>query len=362
MYSFLLNKDINGEALLPCYFFHGEEMFLAFQFVEELKEALIPPELQNFHVERFSLEENSWAEVIDQARTLPFFLFPLRIIVAEVSKGRRENLSSTEQSVLRQYFSSPPSRTVIIVIFSGKIRKNSSLFHFFSSLPPEVAWSKELRPLKERALHAWMERRFASQGKMVTPEAKKRLEELAGNDLRRVRNEIDKLVTAVGEKKVVELDDVNQVAGWVKTFFEWEITDSLEKADFSQGLLVLDNLFKEGVKPEYVLGYVVRFFRDILLAKLLLKEKGVDKKAIFKEARPQIREKFKQLYAAKFREFFTLVEKFSLKDLNHILSDLGKIDLKVKTSSANPQTLLEAFLWKYCQVRRKEKATWRAGS
>lgn len=361
MYSFLLDKELSEENLLPCYFFHGDETFLAFQFAEELKETLISPDIQDFNLVRFDIEESSWAEIIDLARTIPFFLSPWRIILVEISKGRKESLSAVEKRLLEDYFSSPLSKTVIIIIFSGKIRKDSSLFKFFTTLPSSVVCTRELRSLKDRALHSWMDKRISFQGKMITPEAKRRLVELAGNDLRRINNEIDKLVTSVDQKKVIELDDVNQIAGWVKTFFEWEISDSLEKADFEQSLQVLNNLFKEGIKPEYILGSMVKFFRDIFLAKLLMKEKKMDRKAIFKELRPHIREKFKQLYATKFKEFFSLVDKFSLKDLNHILAELERIDMKVKTSSLSSQILMEAFLFDYCRLRRKGKLTWKEG-
>jgi DNA polymerase III delta subunit len=352
-------KEIKEETLVPCYFFYGEETFLAWEFVNELKEALISSEIQDYSVERFNLEDNSWAEVIDSARALPFFISPWRIIVVEVPKGKKENLSSREESILEDYFSSPPSKTVIVIVFSGKINKNTSLFKFFSSLSSAVVSLKELRYLKEKALYAWMDKKFLSQGKTATLEAKIKLQELTGNDLRRVSNEIEKLITFAGEKKVIELDDVNQVSGWVKTFFEWEIADSLGKADFERSLIVLNSLFKEGVKPEYILGLMAKFFRDIFLAKLLLKEKSMDRKAIFKELRPHIHKKFGNFYAAKFKEFFSLVEKFSIRDLNRVLAELEEIDLKMKTTSLTPQTLLESFLFDYCSPRKKERITWR---
>jgi DNA polymerase III delta subunit len=320
---------------------------------------LISPEIQDYSVERFNLDDNSWAEVIDSARSLPIFISPWRIIVVEVPKGKKQTLSSRDESILKDYFSSPPSKTVIVIVFSGKIKKNTSLFRFFSSLPPEVVGLKELRFLKEKALFAWMDKKFLSHGKTAAYEAKIKLQELAGNDLRRVSNEIEKLITFVGDKNEIELDDVNQVSGWVKSFFEWEIADSLGKADFERSLMVMNNLFKEGVKAEYILGSMAKFFRDIFLARLLLKEKSMDRKAIFKELRPHIHEKFGNFYATKFREFFSFVEKFSMGDLNRVLAELEEVDLKMKTTSLTPQTLLESFLFDYCSREKKERIIWR---
>jgi len=185
------------------------------------------------------------------------------------------------------------------------------------------------------------------------------MEEMVGNDLRNVNNEIEKLVTFVGEKKVIEVDDINQISGWVKTFHEWEMADSLEKADFGQSLVVLNNLFKESTKPEFIIGIMARFFRDILLAKLWLRDRMKDRRAIFKEFKPQIQEKYGKLYRDKYNVFFTLVDNLSIKELNHFLDELGKIDLKVKTSDVSAQALIEGFLFDYCGLRKKGGITWK---
>ena len=356
------DKEIREETLVPCYFFYGEENFPAYQFVDKLKEILISGEAKDYNVERFGLEDDSWAEIIDTARTIPLFLTPRRLVIVEVPQGKRETLSQQEKEILKEYFSSPSSKTVIVIILSGKLKRSTSLFKFFSSLSSSAVCLIEMKPLKYKALMTWMDRTFSSRGKTVTLEAKRRLEELAGNDLRRLNSEIEKLTIFVDEKKVVELDDVNQVSGWVRTSPEWEIADSLGKADLTQSLIVLNNLFREGIKPEYILGTMVKFFREIFLAKLMLKEKNTDKKAIFKELKPHIHEKFGNFYADKLREFFSLVERIPMKDLRHFLGELENVDLKIKTSALNPRTLMESFLFDYCDFRKKEEITWREKS
>lgn len=359
MNKFFLPKEIDEKTLLSCYFFYGEETFLAYQFIQELKKSLISPDVQDYNLERFNLEDNSWMDIIDVARTAPFLFSSWRIIVVKVPKGRKETLSTTDKKILKDYLYSPSSRSVMVIIFSGKIRKDSPLFKFFSSLPSSLVGVKELKPLKEGALFAWMDKKLLVLGKTATPEAKKRLEELIGSNLRRVNNELEKLVTFIGEKKRIELDDVNQVSGWVKTFVEWEISDNLEKADFKQSLIVLDNLFKEGIKPELIIGIITRFFRDLFLAKLWLRERDRDRKSIFKDLKPHIKERYGKFYRDKYRTFFSLVEKISVKELNRFLNELGKIDLRIKTSDVSARILLESFLFDYCCLPKKGSAIWK---
>ncbi len=352
MYSFFLGKEIDEKALHPCYFFYGEEPFLAEEFIEALKQALVSPGDQDYNIEKCNLEDHSWMEIMDLARTTPFFFSSCRVIAVSLPVGKGERLTSAEEKIIKDYFSSPSDQTALVVIYPGKLRRSAPIFRLFSSLPSSLVHVKELKPLKDRALFTWMDRKLSALGIRATHEAMARLAELAGNNLGRMNNEIEKISTFIGDKKIVELDDVNAVSGWIKSFYEWEIVDNLEKADYEKGLIVLDNLFKESMRPEFILGLIAKFFRDIFLAKLWLREKEKDKKAIFKELRPQIQERFGAFYTNKFRDFFSLVDRISMSDLNFFLSELEEIDLKIKTTDLSAQTLLEGYLFNYCQMRK----------
>ncbi len=352
MYSFLLRKEIDEKSIHPCYFFYGEEPFLAEEFIQELQESLIAPDELDYNTEKFNLEDHSWMEVMDAARTLPFFFYSWRIIVVSLPLGKGENLSSTEEKVVKDYFSSPSSQTVLVVVYPSKLKRTASIFRLFSSFPSSLVCLKELKALKERALFGWMERKLSSLQKRATQDAMGRIAELVGSNLARLNGELDKISSFIGEKKIIEVDDVNAVSGWIKSFYEWEIVDGLEKADFKKSFMVLDHLFKEGERPEFILGLIAKFFRDIFLAKLWLREKEKDKKAIFKELRPQIQERFGKFYTEKLREFFAVVEGIPMTDMAQWLFELRGIDLKIKTSDLSEQTLLEQFLFNYCQQRK----------
>lgn len=310
-------------------------------------------------IEKFRLEEHSWPEIIDVARTVPFFT-SRRLIIVEIPETKSAKLSAADAELINDYFQTCSNQTVIVIVFSGKVKKSSPLVKFFSSLPSSNVVVQEMKPLKDWTLLSWIEKKFHGYGKYPTSDAVKRLAEIAGNNLGRVHNEIGKIVIYVGEKKQVELDDINQISGWVKSFIEWEIAENLETGDYKQSLIVLDNLLnKEGIVPVKILGVFSRFFSNLLLAKLLLLEKKKDRKSIFREFKPQILEKFRDLYMRKFNSFFALVDGLSLTDLNRFIAKLEKIDLQIKTSSLSLQTLLEGFLFEYCRFLGKERFIWK---
>jgi len=357
VYSFFLKKEIREDTILPCYFFYGEEVFPAYQFIKELESLLTSSDAREWNVARFNLEDNSWMEIIDTARTLPFFFSSRRIIIVTTGEGKGNGLTSTELKNLKDYFSDPPSHTVVVIVFSGRIRRDSSIYKFFSSLPSSVVYFRELKALKDKTLYLWIEKAFGAAKKSVADDAKKRIVELTGSNLFRLNSEIEKIITFVGEKKRIDLDDVNKASGLIRSFLEWEMEKSLENADYRKCLIVLDNLLKGGTKPEFAVGVIAKFFRNIFLAKLLLKEKKKTKKEIFREFKPRIQEKFRGLYQETFRDFFSLVDSISMEDLNEILIKLKNVDLKIKTTGLSSQTLLEGFLFDYCRMQ-KQKITW----
>ena len=287
-----LAGEIREDRLAAGYVFYGEEDYLAEEFIRRLKRALISPDAQGFNLERFDLAVVRWPDIIDTARTAPFFFSPWRIVVvraveenregkeAREGKGGSRKLSSLDEKILREYFQSPASRTVLVVVITGRVKKTHFLVKFFDSLSRGAVVLKEVRPLKKGDLHAWMMQRLASLGKSATPEALGRLEEVAGSDLRRIDRELEKIAAFAADRKTVDIEDVLQVCDWTKSFIEWDLAEALKRADQRQSLLILNRAFQEGVRPEHILRVLANFVRDLLLAKLWLRE-GRDRKEIF---------------------------------------------------------------------------------
>ncbi|MBS3819517.1 DNA polymerase III subunit delta [bacterium] len=353
MYSFLLGKEIKEENLHPCYFFYGEETALAREFIQGLKKTFLSPDEDFDSMETFNLQESSWPQVVDAARSLSFFQVSWRLIVVEVPLDKSQKFSSSDRKILEDYLDNSPSQTILVILSPGRRNTKAPLNQFFTSYSSNVVCARALRPLKGKALFSWINQKFSSVGKQALPEVKRKLGEMTRGDLTLLEREIEKIVTYVGDKRRIELDDLYQVSGGVKSFREWELTRSMEKGDYDQILLVLNNLFQEGVKPEYIMGMMSKFFRDLLLAKLWLKEGGKDQKAVFKELKPQIKEKFGRFYTSKFNQFFSLVRSVSIQDLHFSLNELEEIDRKFKTSGIGLQTLLERFVWNYCFSGRR---------
>jgi DNA polymerase-3 subunit delta len=377
VYSSLLGSDLREDALLSCYFFFGEETFLADQFVDQLKALLSGSSGEDLHVDRYYLEETKWSEVIDSARTAPFLFQPWRILVVKVperrpgtdkgswkrggpangeGKGARY-LSHADQKIIGDFLAEPPARTVLVVVMPGKVRRNDAAVRFFSSLPKSSTLVREVKPLSQEAVGKWAERRAQTLGKSLTEGAKDRLYEFVGSDLRLLANEIEKLAVFVGEKRGIDEDDVSQATAWVRSYEAYELDDALTGADFEKGIAILGNLFSEGERPEMIVARLTTFFRNVLLAQTWLREKSRDREAIFQTFFPYLQKTHVDLYRRKYGAFFGMVEGLSRTDLNRVLRELQRADIRIKTSDADEKTTLETFLMEYCLMRARKKST-----
>jgi len=334
--------EARADRVLPAYFFHGEDLFPARRFIRDLRSALTTPESETVQVETFALDDQGWRDILDVAKSLPFFFSPWRILVVEAKGAGMEDLSAAEAAAFRDYFAAPTDRTTIVTLFEGKIRKTKPLAKAFEALPDSVAWVREIKPLKDKDLLPWVDERLAALGKRTTTEAIERLLDIAGNDLGRLDSEIEKIVTFIGSKKTVEADDVSALSS-EKSFANWELTDALERGAGDKALVVLNSFFSDGTAPELLLAVLSGFFRDLLLAKAGLRDQR-DPKEIFREIKPQISEKYGNFFQTKFREYFALVDRIAEADLRKWLGDLERIDLRIKSTDVSPQAMIEAFM------------------
>jgi DNA polymerase-3 subunit delta len=352
MRAAVLNTGPAKKSVKAGYLFYGEELFPAREFIGRLK-ALLAEDAGGPAVEdRFDLEETGWRDIVDSARNVPFFFSPWRLIVVEASKAAQAELSADEESVLKEFFTDPTPKTVLVVMFAGKLGKTKPLYKLFDTLPESSVLVEDMKPLKAPGLVEWADRKAADMGKRISSEAVEQLMEIVGGDLQELDSELDKLATYVGDKTLIEQADVRAVTDGAKDFEGYELTDALEKGDIARALVILDRQIPEGGRGEMMLGTMAGFFRDILLGRIGLAQ-GRDRREIFREIRPQIKE-FWGIYPDKLRHFFALVEVLRDDDFARLTADLERLDMTIKTSDSDPRALFEAF---FCEFGRTVRRT-----
>jgi DNA polymerase-3 subunit delta len=349
--SLLLGREIREESLPAGFLLFGEDGSLAREFLRELRAALSPPDSPGVALERFDLDETPWRDILDVARTMPFLFSPWRLLVVEIDGEEHEDLTKVEAKMLGECFAAPTERTLVIVIAAGKVRKTSALYKTFSALPDSAVLIKETKALKGESLIGWLDERLAALGKRAGSDVLKRIIEAVGGDLAGAANELEKLATYIGDKKTIDIADVDAVTFGDKEFEFWALSDALEKGDLRTALEVIDGQFAEGAAAPQVLGSVAGLLKNLLLAKSLLREKR-ERREIFKIVRPNINENWRSMFQRELGEFFAAVDSLSFGDLGSLIAELRSADLKIKTTDVSGRTLIESFVAEYCRRRK----------
>jgi DNA polymerase-3 subunit delta len=345
MSGFSFQVPARPEDVLPAYVFYGADLFPARKFARELREALSDSPDEPAHVESFNLTDRRWREVLDTAKTLPFFFSPWRILAVEGKGAGQEGLSNAEATILGEYFASPAPKTTIILMFQGPLHKTKPLGKALWALPSSVVRFVEITQMKDKDLKPLVEERFAALGKRPTPEAVDRILDVTGSDIARIDSEINKLDIYLGPRTTVEADDVSALSS-VKSFHYWELNAALESGDIEKTLVIINSQFDKGEAPELILAVLSGFFRDLLLAKSGLRE-GRDPKDVFREVKPQISEKFGGFYQKMLGEYLGLLDRIKDKDLLGWLTELQEMDRKLKSTDVSPKEMIQVFVVSY---------------
>jgi DNA polymerase-3 subunit delta len=336
------------------YLFFGGDLYEADQFLGRLKAGLTGDDGQAASEERFDPAVTCWRDVFDAARAMPFFFSPWRIMVVALSKADQADLTDDEAAVLKEFFADPTPRTVLFVLCPGPL-KSKPLYKLFAALPKERAAVEEMEPLKGRPLFEWVEREATRLGARMSTDAIDGLMDMVGSDQRALGSELEKLFVYVGERKKIEAADVQALSDGERDVPVFELTDALEQGDLSRALGLLDRLMPEGANGGPTLGLLAGFLRDLLLARIGLRQ-GRERREIFREIRPNIKEHY-GFYAEKLRAFFGVAEALTDETMARLAGDLERLDVRLKSTDSDAKALFEAFICDFGRAVRRPGPT-----
>ena len=79
----------------------------------------------------------------------------------------------------------------------------------------------------------WVRNRVAAAGVAIDPAAARLLAERGGTDVKRLRNDVDRLLLYALGQKMITVDDVREIAGPAALQDDWAMTNAIEAGDAS---------------------------------------------------------------------------------------------------------------------------------
>jgi DNA polymerase-3 subunit delta len=202
-------------------------------------------------------------------------------------------------------------------------------------------------------------------GKSMAPAAWIALGKKTGFQLRPSLNELQKLMSFVGERSVIEEKDVEDVVGKTKEDSIFDLTTALAEKNAKAALTALKALLDQGTHHLMILTMISREIRLLLQASILVRseklpritpnmEYGSFQKNVYPAVTGLAADVSpKEDLLVKKHPFVIYnalrnCSRFSYPDLLNYLNDILDMDRAMKSSTTDPQLLLERFLIKAC--------------
>lgn len=202
----------------------GEEPFFIDTISDELENTILGEAERSFdQVVIYGSDVDNAKEIMSQARAFPMMGDHLVIIVKEA-----QNIKDIES--LADYLDKLPPTTILIINYKyKKLDKRRALAKYID----KKGVLFESKKLYDDNIPAWITKYLASKKYNITPKATQMLADFLGNDLHKVRNELEKLMVAVPATKRIDDADVEYNIGISKDFNIFE----LQKAIGSKNLV-----------------------------------------------------------------------------------------------------------------------------
>ncbi len=365
----LWEKEISPENPGPGLFVYGEQA----PYLRTLLHKVVGKALgsgEQLQLKPYFLFDKDWAEILEEARSPDMFLFATRkILVVNFPEPEEDDPQLAERACrqlvdpfekeIERYFDWPPDGVNLIIVYPGRLKKGNRLFDFFSRLaagPGGKLRLLEMKTPRPAELTDWIYQELRKRGKKTSPQVVNRLLEAVGPDLLLLEQEVEKLSLYSGDRAVITEEDVLAVCAFQKTYDRFALEEALESGSLQEALNITSRFLAKNPDASEIINYFTNLSRYVLSlarAKVEVEEKRVPVKEVFKKMRPQLSEGW-SLFDRKLEAFSVCLRAFSQEELNDLVRELGRIDLRLKSSDLDAGIMIETFLVRFFQLRDRK--------
>jgi len=216
--------------IYPVYFLYGPEDYLIEEEIQELLNLTLSQKERGFNLHLFNGEEHRIQEIAQTAQTLPMFSQYRFVLVSDVDRMDEEKVEA-----LMGYIQKPSPNTCLVLCGHtiGPWKGHRKEIE-------KVGKVIEFTRLRGRALVPWMKNRMKEKGKTLLEEAADYLVEVVGDHLHDLDNALEKVFLSVGEKRTIELSDMEEITTEVKISTVFDLTDAIGRQNLEKALGILE--------------------------------------------------------------------------------------------------------------------------
>lgn len=251
-----LKADIKNREFKSCYLFYGEEDYLKKIYRESFKESVMAGG-DDMNCTRFEGKEPDIVQIKDLAETLPFFS-DYRLLIIEDS-GLFKSAND-----LADYLSQMPDTTIILFV-EKEVDKRNRLYKYVKKNGHVV----EMNAMSGKEMKLWVTDLLQNAGKQMRESTAEYFLGLIDNSMYHVENEIDKLISYVGDREEITKKDVDAIACVQVNGQIFQMMDAVASGNKKLTMKLYRDLLELRESPMAILYLLSRHFNILLRIKEL---------------------------------------------------------------------------------------------
>ena len=251
-----------------------------------------------------------------------------RVVV--VKEFEKLSAGETSKELLSAYIQRPLESTCLILISPGPDFRRKP----FTDLKKH-ADVVECRPLYDNQISGWILERIRQKGKKTDLDACQLLQAYAGNSLRSILNEIEKLLIFVGDRDSITAEDVGQVVGATRGFTVFDLQNAIGKKDMREAVKILERMLELGENHQLIIVMLTRFFHQLWKISEL-SARHLSEREMAGELK---------VHPFYLKQYLSFGQNFSVGHIEASFKALLEADVELKSSSRDPRIVLDLLLY-----------------
>ena len=244
-----IKEQIKTGSFDNIYLIYGDEHYLVGQTKQILCPAIVEPD-DSINYSRFEGKQADVPSIASIAETMPFFQ-DRRLILLE-DTGFLKKASDDFLEILK----SLPDTTVIVMV-EQEVDKRNKVYKYIK----DHGYICECTAPDEKQLMTWGAGLLSKRGKKIRQNDLSYLLSLTSSDMNQLKNELNKLADYVGDREIVEREDIDEIITVEITNHIFEMITAMASKNQKQAMSLYDQLLALKEPPMRILFLIARQFQ-----------------------------------------------------------------------------------------------------
>jgi DNA polymerase-3 subunit delta len=250
-------KDWKNKIYKPIYWLEGEEDYYIDVVMNYAEHNILNESEAGFNLSIFYGKDANWADVVNACRRYPMFAERQVVLLKEAQQMK-------DLDKLEAYISNPQPSTIFVVSHKEKKIDGRSKM---AKLLKEKGELLQTKKLYDNQLPEWTNELLKQKGLTISQKGLMLMVEHIGNDLNRIKNEIDKITVNLGTRKNITEDDIENFIGVSKEYNVFELQNAVARKDFLRCIQIVQ-YFENNPKAgpiQMILPTLYNFFSKVYM-------------------------------------------------------------------------------------------------